>query len=287
MIEERKKRVMNLYYGEGKNTREIASIERMSIRDISAILREEEARRQRVHSDIKNKEEDKVAVNAYSLFDQGKTLIQVARDLQLREPQVSAYYKEYLRLIGRAEVVSLYEEIGDDAWSYLELHRFAKEKGISNEKIVRAVDTALTNLPSAEVHCRAVENEVDRLELIKRELYQEKFLLEDGKSKLTERIGLLTKELKRLEEICTEKKVQVEEMRIEEQKLQKIGTDRLLVAILVGLLVYFSRIFKQYVYLSSDKPSTGHSASKDHETKSQGTWELGEVIQGIYNGDIA
>jgi transposase len=45
--EERKRRVIDLYYNQGKTMREIAKIERMSIRDISAILKEEEARRQK------------------------------------------------------------------------------------------------------------------------------------------------------------------------------------------------------------------------------------------------
>ena len=49
--EERKKRVIDLYYNQGKTTREIARIERMSIRDISPILREEESKRQR-HKDL-------------------------------------------------------------------------------------------------------------------------------------------------------------------------------------------------------------------------------------------
>jgi hypothetical protein len=45
--EERKKRIIDLYYNQGKTTREIAKIERMSIRDIHAIITEEEARRQK------------------------------------------------------------------------------------------------------------------------------------------------------------------------------------------------------------------------------------------------
>jgi DNA-directed RNA polymerase specialized sigma subunit len=44
--EERKKRVIDLYYNQGKTTREIAEIERISLRDIHTILKEEEARRQ-------------------------------------------------------------------------------------------------------------------------------------------------------------------------------------------------------------------------------------------------
>jgi DNA-directed RNA polymerase specialized sigma subunit len=44
-LESRKKRVRDLYFVEGKNTREIAKIERISIRDISKILKGEEARK--------------------------------------------------------------------------------------------------------------------------------------------------------------------------------------------------------------------------------------------------
>jgi DNA-directed RNA polymerase specialized sigma subunit len=49
--EERKRHVIDLYYNQEKTTHEIAKIERISLHDISAIRKEEEARRQ------KNKEE--------------------------------------------------------------------------------------------------------------------------------------------------------------------------------------------------------------------------------------
>ena len=54
--EDRKKRVIDLSYNQGKTTREIARIERMSIRDISPILREEESKRQR-HKDLQRAKE--------------------------------------------------------------------------------------------------------------------------------------------------------------------------------------------------------------------------------------
>ena len=41
--EERKKQFIDLYHNQGKTTHEIAKIERMSIRDTSAILKEEES----------------------------------------------------------------------------------------------------------------------------------------------------------------------------------------------------------------------------------------------------
>lgn len=47
ITEEKKKWITDLYYNQGKTTREIAEIERMSIRDISAILKEEELKQQK------------------------------------------------------------------------------------------------------------------------------------------------------------------------------------------------------------------------------------------------
>jgi hypothetical protein len=45
--EERKKRVRDLYFKDRRTTREIAKIERISIRDISNILKEEESKQQK------------------------------------------------------------------------------------------------------------------------------------------------------------------------------------------------------------------------------------------------
>ena len=67
--EERKKRVIDLYYNQGKTTREIAEIERMSIRDISVILKDEEARRQKYKD---QQEQEEISSKAYDLFSNGK-----------------------------------------------------------------------------------------------------------------------------------------------------------------------------------------------------------------------
>jgi transposase len=67
--EERKKRVIDLYYNQGKTTHEIAKIERMSIRDISAIIKEEEARRQKYK---RQQQQVETSSKAYELFSQGE-----------------------------------------------------------------------------------------------------------------------------------------------------------------------------------------------------------------------
>jgi transposase len=90
--EERKERIIDLYYNQGKTTREIAKIERMSIRDISAIRKEEEARRQ------KNKDQEQSS-KAYKLFSEGKQPVEVAIALNLREPEATTLKKKTIILL--------------------------------------------------------------------------------------------------------------------------------------------------------------------------------------------
>ena len=170
MLESRKKPVRDLYFEEGKNTREIARIERMSIRDISTILKEEEARKQHHEDDSQKQIEGKLSANAYDLFDRGLTPVKVANKLELVEPLLTKLYKEYLKLKGLPEVVSLCDEIGDDAWSYLELYKLANSSGMSNKEIVTAVDIALNKLPSADENFFQTRRKVNELVEMERQL---------------------------------------------------------------------------------------------------------------------
>ena len=149
MLEERKKRVRDLYFIEGMTTREIARIERISIRDISAILKEEEVKKQNLEDDSQKQLEGRLSADAYRLFDKGMTPVQVAIRLELGEPLASKLYKGYLKLKGLIGVVLLYEEIGEDVWSYLDLYKLGISTGNSNKEIVSAVDTVLNKLPDA------------------------------------------------------------------------------------------------------------------------------------------
>ena len=66
--EERKKSVIDLYFNQHKSYAEIAQIEHISPRDIYAIIKEEQARRQ------KHKQQE-ISAQAYKLFSEGKTTI--------------------------------------------------------------------------------------------------------------------------------------------------------------------------------------------------------------------
>src|SRR5918994_4211913 len=139
MLEERKRRVIELYYKEGRTTREIASTERMSIRDISAIIKEEETKAQNREDEMKYQLEEIRAAKAYKLFDEDKTPMQVASQLKIREPVVSRLYNEYMKLKGLWQVSLLCEKIGEDAWAYLDLYRLAHRRGLSIETVIRAI----------------------------------------------------------------------------------------------------------------------------------------------------
>ena len=85
ITEDRRKRVIDLYFNQHKTYAEIAQIEKMSPRDIHAIVKEEEARRQK-YKDQQQQEE--LSAKAYELFSKGKTTLKVCTLLKLREPEV-------------------------------------------------------------------------------------------------------------------------------------------------------------------------------------------------------
>lgn len=76
ITKERKKRVIDLYFNQHQSYSEIAQIEKMSPRDISAIINEEEGRR------LQHKQQE-ISAQAYQLFSEGKTTVEVAIILKL------------------------------------------------------------------------------------------------------------------------------------------------------------------------------------------------------------
>jgi DNA-binding CsgD family transcriptional regulator len=98
ITEQRRKRVIDLYFNQHKTYAEIAEIEHISPRDIHAIIEEEQARRQK---DKLQQERQDISAQAYQLFSEGKTPVEVAIILNLREPEVTKLYKEYWKLRGR------------------------------------------------------------------------------------------------------------------------------------------------------------------------------------------
>jgi predicted HTH domain antitoxin len=99
--EEREELVLDLYFNQNKTYSEIAKIARMSPRDIKPIL-------DKAINEKERTQHKTTAVQAYELFFQGKTLLQVTIDLNLGQAQATAYYEEYLKLIGLGDITKIY-----------------------------------------------------------------------------------------------------------------------------------------------------------------------------------
>ena len=91
----RKKWVIDLYFNQHKTYAEIAEIERTSLRDIHAIIKEEIARRQKNKHQQQRQEQ---SAKTYKLFSEGKTPVEVAITLNLPASKVSKLYREYWKL---------------------------------------------------------------------------------------------------------------------------------------------------------------------------------------------
>jgi predicted DNA-binding protein YlxM (UPF0122 family) len=135
LTDERKKRVIDLYFSQHKTYIEIAEIERMSPRDIHAIIKEEETTRQKYQH---QQQQGVLSSKAYELFSKRKTPVEVAIALNLREPEVTNMYREYWKLKRLDKLDSAYKELGDDGMrNFLKLYRLAKKEGVSVEQVVK------------------------------------------------------------------------------------------------------------------------------------------------------
>src|SRR6185437_4323274 len=136
---QREGRVLELY-DQGKNTREIAKELRMSLRDIGFILKKGQANHGIVTIDDginknnnsnNNKPASEKATQAYKLFSEGKTPVDVAIQLSLSEKEATRYYTEYWRLKRLYGLYQIYQESKGNLSYILKLCRIAKRQGIT------------------------------------------------------------------------------------------------------------------------------------------------------------
>jgi hypothetical protein len=168
--EERKARVKDLYFNEKMTTRDIAKIERISLRDISDILEEEDVKRQEIENDKRQQKQQELSAKAYELFSKGKKPVEVAIALNLGEPEVSRMYREYWRLRRMHSLYTTYEETNGKLATFLNLYRLMKERGMSIEQIVNAVDIAIHRLPYMENLYKQIKEEVEKMHLIRQRM---------------------------------------------------------------------------------------------------------------------
>ena len=109
--QEKEKLVLELY-SQGKTYRQIAEEARVCPRDIKTIL-------DKVVKGRESEESLSVSSQAYKLFLAGKSPIDVAVTLNLRQVEVIELYKEYWNLCHLHDLHHIYEEIKGDIVPFL------------------------------------------------------------------------------------------------------------------------------------------------------------------------
>jgi len=159
--QEKEKLVLDLYYNQNKSYHQIAKEARISPRDIKAIL-------EKPVKEMELKQSMSLSSQAYKLFSEGKSPLQVAIVLNLRDAQVTELYKEYWSMKNLHELHQVYEEIRDDIYSFVQLYKLAKAAGMNAQQVIRLLTIANNHLPSVEQRCENLKREVASLEGDKR-----------------------------------------------------------------------------------------------------------------------
>ena len=135
--QEKEKLVIQLY-NQGKTIREIAREVRISFRDIGLILKKASGEKE----EKQDKEQSLLSPSsqAYRLFSEGKSLIDVAISLDLSESETTKYYEEYLNLKQMHELRMVYKEIGADIMHFLKLFRILKKERMNPEHVVNFLE---------------------------------------------------------------------------------------------------------------------------------------------------
>ena len=144
--EEDKRRIIDLYFNQGKTIREVSKIMGKSSHDVTPVTKEHRIRLAQ-NQVLANREQNDDAdssvydsvipnVKAYKLFDEGKSPLEVTVELNLPGPQVQQFYIEYMDIRKMHKVVTIYQENKNSIGYFLELFRLGKKKGLTPEQII-------------------------------------------------------------------------------------------------------------------------------------------------------
>ncbi len=178
LTKKQKKELVIRLYEEGKTTRDIAKIVRISIRDIGIILRE-------YNKEPEPKPQKSDHAKAFQLFLAGKTPTQVSIIVDLSYETVKRWYFEYVSLNYKFDFVKILGNYSGFLRFFIEI----AEKMKRGELFKEDVDHMLANL----ISCRAsqhrkewLEHENRCLKANNKSLTEENIRLEDNiKAKLS------------------------------------------------------------------------------------------------------
>jgi hypothetical protein len=192
--------------------REIATQASLSFRDIGVIKKkaeeEEEAKQGQAQQIF-------ASTQAYKLFSEGKSPLQVAIALNIREPAVVKFYAEYWNLVQHHSLGRIYEEIKDGIGYFVRLYRLAKVTRIGVKKVVKVLEIANNDLPVVEHRCERSKRDLDSIEAEKQNSAR---LLQE----LSDQIATMRKTLDQYQLSYKEQRLELTMLQMQKVRLQKL-----------------------------------------------------------------
>ena len=207
--EEKERLVLDLY-NRRTPIRVIAREAGMSFRDIGAIKKKAEEEKEAKQGEAR---QTMLSTQAYNLFLQGKTPVQVAIELNIREPEATQYYKEYWKLSQLHSLNWVYEQVKDDICYFVRLCRLAKVARMDTPNVIRLLEIANNDLPSVEYRCERRKRDLDSLEadnMNSARIFQE----------LTDKISTMLKRLDSIGVECEKEVAQRDQLYQKNMKLE-------------------------------------------------------------------
>jgi hypothetical protein len=183
LTRQERERLVQELYNQGKTYREISKVARISPRDIGIILNKvieektkeskEEGIKQQHDTKNQNQEQQQqqhlsLSAQAYKLFSDRKTPLEVTIALNLGESEATKFYKEYWKLKQLHNLNMVYEETKGDIVPFLKLYKLAKRKGIGVRHVVDILAIANNDLPVLEGRFKRLGNDISTLQSQKR-----------------------------------------------------------------------------------------------------------------------
>jgi DNA-binding CsgD family transcriptional regulator len=197
LTREEKDKLIEELYNQGKTYQQIAREARVSVRDIKPALKKAEKEKEKELGIVNQEREErsgnipqqqKPSSQAYRLFSQGKTPLDVAAELNIREVEATKYYREYWKLKRLYRLDRIYEDLGDDIIHIIRLHRRMKAERIGIEEVINLIKIANNDLPAVKHTYQRLKRDVKSLESRKvneyRALHQVQDQIADSKRAL-------------------------------------------------------------------------------------------------------
>jgi hypothetical protein len=140
----------------------------MSFRDIGVIINKAKLQAERERGYVTAEEPKSPESQAFKLFSEGKSPVEVAIQLDLAADRVRAIYRDYWELTGRYELTQIYDEGRYDVRGLLRLHKIVKDLGMGEKEIMKVLELAKHNeLERLQWKVEYLRNEINTLEMEK------------------------------------------------------------------------------------------------------------------------